>query len=293
MNTTIPVTKIITNRFSCRSYIDKPIPKEKRALIDEFISGNKTGPFNTSSRFHLIAADVQDNKALKGLGTYGFIRGASGFIIGCADKNSEYNLENYGYMMERIILFATHIGLGTCWLGGSFNKSTFSQKISTKHNEFVPAVVATGHIASKKRVVDKIIRWSAKASKRRHWNKLYFQEKFDTALSPEDAGSFFVPLDMVRLAPSASNRQPWRIIKEKDSNIFHFFLQRTKNYYENNKKMFKMADLQRVDMGIAMCHFDLTCNELGIKGKWIVEKPEINNLPELTNYLITWSESTK
>ena len=31
--------------------------------------------------------------------------------------------------------------------------------------------------------------------------------------------------------------------------------------------MFKMADLQRVDMGIAMCHFELTCNELGIKGK--------------------------
>ena len=293
MDTIFPVTKIITNRFSCRSYIDKPIPEEKRALIDEFISGNKTGPFNTSSRFHLIAADVQDNKALKGLGTYGFIRGASGFIIGCADRSSEYNLENYGYMMEKIILFATHIGLGTCWLGGSFNKSTFSQKISTKHNEFVPAVVAIGHIASKKRVVDKIIRWSAKASKRKHWNKLYFQEKFNIALSPEDAGSFSVPLDMVRLAPSASNRQPWRIIKEKDSNIFHFFLQRTKNYYENNKKMFKMADLQRVDMGIAMSYFDLTCNELGIKGKWIVKKPEINNLPELTSYLITWSESTK
>lgn len=293
MDTTIPITEIITRRFSCRTYINKPIPKEKRILIEEFISGNKMGPFNTTSRFQLIAADAEDHKALKGLGTYGFIRGASGFIIGCTVKNSEYNLENYGYLMEKIILFATSIGLGTCWLGGSFNKSTFSQKVSTKQNEFVPAVAAIGHIASKRRLFDKIVRWSAKATKRRHWSKLYFHETFDNALIPEIIGSFSVPLDMLRLAPSASNRQPWRIIKTKDRNVFHFFLQRTKDYYERNKKMFKMADLQRVDMGIAMCHFDLTCKELGIEGKWIVEDPRIENLPALTKYLVTWVEITK
>ena len=50
------------------------------------------------------------------VGTYGFIKGASGFIIGCTERNSEDNLEDYGYIMERIILFATSIELGTCWL---------------------------------------------------------------------------------------------------------------------------------------------------------------------------------
>mgnify|MGYP006982828216 CR=1 FL=1 len=54
-----------------------------------------------------------------------------------------------------------------------------------------------------------------------------------------------------------------------------------------------MADLQRVDMGIAMCHFELTCNELGIKGKWVVEEPEIKNLPARTEYLVTWVETTE
>jgi len=56
--------------------------------------------------------------------------------------------------------------------------------------------------------------------------------------------------------------------------------------------MFKMADLQRADMGIAMCHFDLTCAELGMKGKWIVKKPEKIDLPALTHYLATWVETT-
>ena len=291
MSPTPPITEIITRRFSCRTYIDKPIPEEKREMLEEFISVNKIGPLKTTPKFQLIAASEEDHKSLKGLGTYGFIKGASGFIIGCATRNLDYNLEDYGYLMEKIILFATSIELGTCWLGGSFNKSTFSQKIVAQQDEFVPAVAAIGHIASKRRLFDKVIRWSAKATKRKHWSRLYFQETFNTALLPETAGTFSVPLDMVRLAPSASNRQPWRIIKEKDSNIFHFFMQRSKGYYEKNKKMFKMADLQRVDMGIAMCHFDLTCNEHGIKGKWIIKNPKIENLPELTSYLVTWSET--
>ncbi len=290
METPPPIAETITRRFSCRTYIDQPIPEKKRNMVEEFISLNKKGPFKTTPRFQLIAASAEDCKSLKGLGTYGFIKGASGFLLGCTAKNSDYNLEDYGYIMEKIILFSTSIELGTCWLGGSFNKSTFSKKIVAQQEEFVPAVAAIGHIASKRRLFDKVIRWSAKATKRRHWSRLYFQETFNTALPPETAGIFLVPLNMVRLAPSASNRQPWRIIKEKNNNVFHFFMQRTKGYYERNKKMFKMTDLQRVDMGIAMCHFNLTCDELGIMGKWITKDPQIENLPELTSYLVTWVE---
>ncbi len=293
MDATIPITEIIPRRFSCRTYINKPIPNEKRILIENFILDNNIGPFNTIPRFKLITAKAEDHDTLKGLGTYGFIKGASGFIVGSAVKELDYNLEDYGYVMEKIILFATRIELGTCWLGGSFNKSTFSQKISAKQDEFVPAVAAIGQIASKKRLFEKVIRWSAKATKRKHWSKLYFQNTFENTLPPETTGSFSFPLDMVRLAPSASNRQPWRVLKEKDKNVFHFFLQRTKNYYERNKKMFKMADLQRVDMGIAMCHFDLTCAELGIKGKWVIKNPGKIDLPSLTNYLVTWVEITE
>ena len=34
-----------------------------------------------------------------------------------------------------------------------------------------------------------------------------------------------------------------------------------------------MADLQRVDMGIAMCHFELAARERGLAGRWVVEQP--------------------
>jgi nitroreductase len=91
--------------------------RQGKIYIEGFITENKTGTFNTTPRFQLIAAKTEDHDALKGLGTYGFIKGASGFIIGSTVKDLDYNLEDYCYVMERIIFFATSIGLGTCWLG--------------------------------------------------------------------------------------------------------------------------------------------------------------------------------
>jgi nitroreductase len=97
---------------------------------------------------------------------------------------------------------------------------------------------------------------------------------------------------MVRIAPSASNKQPWRIVQT--GNAWHFYLQRTKRYGKGTLlfKFLRLADLQRVDMGIAMCHFELTARSLGLQGHWIVEEPESLNdklqIPEETEYTITW-----
>ncbi len=122
-----PVTEIIKERFSCRTYIDKPIAEEDRERLSGYLSAIGRGPFGAAVRFKLIAATDQDRKALKGLGTYGFIKGATGFIVG-AVGHSRKNLEDFGYMMESAILFATDMGLGTCWLGGSFTRSSFAKK---------------------------------------------------------------------------------------------------------------------------------------------------------------------
>jgi nitroreductase len=101
-------------------------------------------------------------------------------------------------------------------------------------------------------------------------------------------------LEMVRLAPSASNKQPWRMVREKNTDVFHLFLQRTKGYHENNSKWFGLMDMQRVDMGIAMSHFELACREEGVEGGWTELKPgnpKIAAIPELTQYVATWTKS--
>lgn len=100
-------------------------------------------------------------------------------------------------------------------------------------------------------------------------------------------GDYAIPLEMARLAPSASNKQPWRVVK--DGSRWHFYLQRTSGYQERRLVKFStVADLQRIDMGIAMCHFDLSARELGLQGHWKVDEPKIDKPDELTDYIASW-----
>jgi nitroreductase len=281
-----PITVIIKARYSCRTYQPRPIEEDLRQQLAAFAAAATTGPFGNQARFELAAATAEDRAALRGLGTYGFIKDATGFLIG-AIQPAERDMEDYGYLMERIILFATDLGLGTCWLGGSFTKSSFAKKISTRSDELVPAVASVGYIADRPRRIDSLIRRGAGSDKRLPWSRLFFNSSFDTPLATEAAGDYALPLEMVRLGPSASNKQPWRIIQ--DGTAWHFFLKRTSGYNEGRRRRtWTAADMQRLDMGIAMCHFELTTQELGLEGGWVQDEPAIALRDDLIEYTLTW-----
>jgi nitroreductase len=278
-----PITELVKQRFSCRDYSKTPIEAEKRERLAEFIAANQTGPFGSPTRFGLMAATEADQKALRGLGTYGFIKNPTGFILGAMGEGKK-NLEDFGYAMERIILFATDLGLGTCWLGGSFTKSRFAKKIAAGKRERVPAVTAVGHIADDARSV----RQRFLRNKHRYaWDTFFFDRAFGRPLSQDQAGAYAVPLEMVQLGPSASNKQPWRIVKDEDT--YHFYIQRTPGYRNQwIMKLLNIDDMQRLDAGIAMCHFELTAGGLGLAGAWQVDEPAIEKPDELTEYIASW-----
>src|SRR5512137_726052 len=90
-----------------------------------------------------------------------------------------------------------------------------------------------------------------------------------------------------RLGPSASNKQPWRIVREGDR--WHFYLQRTPRYAAVGiGKLIRIADIQRIDLGIAMCHFELTAAELGLAGQWQIGDPGLEMPDDLTEYTASW-----
>ena len=177
---TQPIVEIIRQRFSCRSYLSKPLEPEQRTQLSALLSASPIGPLGARVRFELATATAQDWSPLKGLGTYGFIKGATGFIIGAVGQ-AEKNLEDYGYLLERAILLATDIGLGTCWLGGSFSKSNFARKIAAEAGELVPAVASVGYVAKKPRLLDSFIRRRARSDERLPWARLFFDHTFRRA----------------------------------------------------------------------------------------------------------------
>ena len=161
--------------------------------------------------------------------------------------------------------------------------------------ESLPAVVAVGHFdesAAKEQIRRRPL------SSRLPAAQLFFERRFGTPM-PESGtggaegggpgdGAASRLLEAVRWAPSASNRQPWRVVRDGDA--WHFYLQRSKGYGKGSLlfSALRLADLQRVDMGIAMCHFDLTARELGLEGRWTIEEPGISRPDSSTEYTATW-----
>ncbi len=292
MLTNQPITEIIPQRFSCRVYQEQPIEAGKRQQLQTYLDTLRIGPLGSSARFALVAATEEDQRALRGLGTYGFIQRATGFIIG-AVQSGEKSLEDYGYLMEQAVLAATNLGLGTCWLGGSFTQSSFAKKIRASRKEIVPAVTSVGYIPEEQKPEEARFRRFVGSAHRYPWNDLFFEGEFGRPLTPEAAGRYAEPLEMLRLGPSASNKQPWRVVQSGEA--WHFYLQRTPRYGKGTLLfgVLRLADLQRVDLGIAMCHFELTANELGLKGRWKVTDPGLAVPDAATEYIVTWKEQPR
>ena len=277
---TQPMIDLIQTRSSWRSYESRPLDAQLREKILMYLENQTIGPLGHKIRFHLIEKNdpaVFDNVRL---GTYGFIKNAKNFIVG-AVVPEERGWEDYGYLLEKIILKMTDLKLGSCWMGGTFKRSEFGKAINVLENEIVPAITPVGYPTITRSIRDRVIRWGAKSHSRKTWESVFFEGNFETRLDRDILGEYGAVLDMVRLAPSASNKQPWRIVHQGPH--YHFFLKRMK--YSHGKSV----DLQRIDMGIAMCHFELTARDLGLSGIWEDNRPDLEP-PDTIEYCITWRE---
>jgi len=272
-----PIDQIIQQRYSARTLNGKPIKPKKMEQIKESLQP-RTGPFGNIVRFEFI----DSHNTLKGqkvrIGTYGLVKGTRYFIVGIMNKNS-LNFTDFGYVFEEMILKATNLSLGTVWMGGSFNSELITNLVELPDDEVIPAITPVGYIAQRKSLREKIIAFSISSRKRKPWDVLFFDNDFTTPMSRDKAGSYELPLEMVRIAPSAKNLQPWRLVK--DGNNVHFYTNLTN----------KRSRYPYIDIGIAMCHFELTSKMQNIKGKWQIKNPQIENQPTKFEYVTTWITS--
>ena len=269
------VIELIHTRKSCRTFEEKDIDRITYLKLADYID-EMNRELHAKARFSLIQHD-SDKKKVKRMATYGIIQGANTFILGFMRKSDQDPVQ-FGYSFEKVILFATDLGLQTCWLGGTFNQRIFKKITTLYDDEYIPIVSPVGMKKEKPTFVDSSMRIVAGSYKRKSWNKLFYEESIHSPLDEYSAGLFALPLEMVRIAPSASNKQPWRIIKDKTG--FHFFLSRNLGYRISG------YDLQKNDIGIAMCHFELSAKSLGLDGSWVkIPHPDPKKHWE---YIISW-----
>ncbi len=277
-----PIEEIIESRISRRTYKKDSIDAKVLGKLSDLIKEPFVGPLDGKSRFIIVDKEPLNSDEKIRIGTYGMIIGAKNFIVGIIDKN-ENKLEDFGYNFEKIILKSSEIGLDTCWLGAKFTGRDFEKKANILGNEYIPAISPIGYALDNPDARESILSWGIKARKRKAWSRLFFSNNFGTSLEKLDNDTYSRALEMVRIAPSARNEQPWRIVRDSNDN-YHFYI-----HLRLKRKEVRIPTLKRIDLGIAMCHFDLTLQERGIHGKWFVDDPKINTEKSNLYYISSWS----
>ena len=114
----IDYVSAIHQRISRRSYLPAPIEEEKLAVLKEEIE-------KANRESGLTITLLEDgSEAFDGVKSYGMFSGVRSLIVLKGFEETEHLREKAGYYGERLVLAATALGLGTCWVGGTFDKES-------------------------------------------------------------------------------------------------------------------------------------------------------------------------
>lgn len=261
---------LIKERKSVRTYLDKDLTAKDLKAVEQIIETyhNKQGFFKNKVKLQFFKKPFLNDEKQTKIGTYGFITNPRCFIAGCVD-NTFYGMVDYGFIFENMILDLTAKKLSTVWLGGTFERKTFD--FMQKGNDIVPTITPVGYEDTHQSQKEQDVRDHVHANHREPFETLFFNESLDQPLS--EAHLLAPIFELVRFAPSADNKQPWRILVKKD--MVHFYLHRSPAYQEQ-----LAFDVQAIDMGIALSHFVKGLESQNIKFE--VTNSFVNiDLPEL------------
>jgi nitroreductase len=249
-----------------------PINSSEKEQLKKYIYSNCDGIFGEHINISLIEKIPEKDGKMKL--NYGLIKNHSTYLLGKIENNA-FARVNYGYVMEKLVIKATELGIDSCWVG-YFDHQYFNE-FSIENNLQIPALVIIGKGEKHPTITERLMSSFVKASSRNEWRQLFYNEEMHE-LKPEEIKDYVAPLEMLRLAPSAGNLQPWRVMLDRKKQVFHFYkVIRSERYEESG--------LHDIDLGIAISHFDLICKSMGLKGEWL----KLENSPNSSwNYVLSW-----
>ena len=272
--------KVIEARHSVRSFSGEEIPAKSLKALRAFLTGSET-PFGSDAKLELIDIVERGLASESGKLTKGVIKNARYFLLVTVPEDADFALCQAGYLLERAILFATALGLSACILGGTFQSAKFEESISLPAGRLLPLVAPIGPEGHKPSLMGKVAAKLSKSGRRRELEDICFDGDLVTPLNYFKVGRYYPALEAVRLAPSARNRQPWRIVYQKGA--FHFY-----KVLIPEGPFAPRFDLQEVDMGIAMCHFHYAAVNEGFDGNFQVSDPGVDAGEETVDYIASW-----
>ena len=180
------IQEAIKARHSVRAYTKRPIDGEVLETLEQEIRS-----INERSGLRITLCR-NEPKAMTGLlAHYGAFENAENYfaLIG-PDEDDLF--ERCGYWGERLVLLSETLGLNTCWVAGSYKKSTV--KAMLRDGERLAAIITVGY--------------GAKPGKP-HRSKTYEQVTETSGPVPD---WFRAGVEAALSAPTAINQQKFRVI---------------------------------------------------------------------------------
>lgn len=230
----IPMSDLeaIDKRRSRRKYTGKPLSQK---IIDELTA--EITKFNHDSGLSMFFLE-DGSRAFEGIRkSYGLLKGVRSLIVLKGDTSDVHMKEKCGYYGERLVLDATKLGLGTCWVAGSYDKKDPAFKCEA--GQEVVSVIAIGQVEANNSAGENFI-YKLTHRKSKPISDFYSLHHFDGP-APD---WFMKGIEAVAKAPSAANSQPVHLVYDKATDKI--------TAHVSGKRA---TDL--IDLGIAKLHFEI------------------------------------
>ena len=212
----------IIARHSVRAYKNKPLTEEVAGALEE-----KIAELNREGQLHMQLI-LNEPKAFMGtLAKYGRFRGVENYIVAIGKKADDLD-ERVGYYGEHLVLYAQTLGLNTCWVGLSYSKVPGTYVLG--EGEKIVCYIAIGY--GETQGTGHKIKSTEQVSNADDTTPSWFRRGVEAAL----------------LAPTAVNQQKFS---------FEYRGMKDTRHLVHAKKGFSMIGYTQIDLGIAMCHFEV------------------------------------
>ena len=211
----------ITARHSVRKYLDKEIPADIiAALQDKIAECNNVGNLS-------IQLVQNETKAFTGMLSYGSFSGVKNYLVMVGKKAKDLD-ERVGYYGEQLVLLAQTLGLNTCWVGLSYRKVPEAYNVGK--DEKLVCMIALGY--GETQGVPHKIKTVEQVSNASDITPSWFKKGVEAAL----------------LAPTEVNQQKFS---------FEYMGMSNNHHQVRAKKSVSMIGYTQMDLGIAKYHFEI------------------------------------
>ncbi len=162
---------LLKQRYSVRNFAKKEI---NRNDIDKMILAASLAPSACNKKpWKFIVINNENlklelcNKAFNTPTVNFFVKNSATIIVACSKtnflvhkfcgflQNVEYNLLDMGASIQNLILQATELGIGSCWIGW-FNEKNIKKLLKIPFNYKVVSLIALGYEETESRKIEKI-----------------------------------------------------------------------------------------------------------------------------------------